>query len=128
MDEKVHITWRSVRSSNVASVGWPSNGSPMVLVRFNTGKIYGYIGATRQRAVYMATRCPSVGKYVHRVLRKEFSVVRIQELEIDMTLPQKLRAWAANRENLNLDGSLLRQAADEIEKLRARVRELERKP
>jgi hypothetical protein len=43
------------------------------------------------------------------------------------TLPAKLRTWAANRERKNLDGRLLRQAADEIEQLRERKRELEQR-
>lgn len=44
----------------------------------------------------------------------------------EMTLPQKLRVWAVNRELKQLDGRLLRQAADEIEMLRERVKTLQR--
>lgn len=41
------------------------------------------------------------------------------------TLPERLRRWATNRKRCGLDPKLLREAADEIEKLRARVKELE---
>jgi hypothetical protein len=42
------------------------------------------------------------------------------------TLPEKLRRWADNRDSKpGINGNLLRDAADEIEKLRKRVQELE---
>ena len=36
-------------------------------------------------------------------------------------LPEELRRWADNRERLNLDPTLLREAADEIDQLRSEI-------
>lgn len=36
-------------------------------------------------------------------------------------LPEELRNWAENREGKDLDGELLRAAADEIEQLRSHI-------
>lgn len=83
------ITWRPVTSSNVAAVGWPNQTRPdeeptqypLTLIMFKDGRVYGYPGSSRQRAVYIATRCDSVGRYVNMVMKKEFSAVRIPELD-----------------------------------------------
>lgn len=90
------ITWRPVTSNNVVQVGWPDAGQitinaqwrevcgyepKLLLVRFKNGKCYGYLGVSRQRAVYMATRCASVGSYVNRMIKPNFECVRIPELD-----------------------------------------------
>lgn len=81
------ITWRPIEgSSNVAQVGWPANDfaeAHLLLVRFKDGRCYGYVGASRQMAVYLATRCPSVGTYVNTVLKKRFKAVRIPDLDVN---------------------------------------------
>lgn len=78
------ITWRPVNSSNVAAVGWPSDNSgkhPLLLIKYKDGRVYGYLGASRQLAVYLATRCDSVGGYVNKRLKREYDAVRIPELD-----------------------------------------------
>ena len=42
-----------------------------------------------------------------------------------MAEPWELREWARNRERLHLNGRLLREAADEIDSLRARCEKLD---
>lgn len=95
------ITWRPVESSNVAAIGWPQSEfdvpdgvdpsqyglwrPALLLVRFQNGKCFGYLGVSQQRSVYIATRCPSPGAYINRVIKPDFDAVRIPEL--DMTGP-----------------------------------------
>lgn len=98
--QKVAITWRPVTSSNVASIGWPQIrggqtlqwGSHLddatlnanaLLVLFKDGTCYAYVGCSKQRAVYMATRCPSVGSYLSRVVKPLYRAVRIPELDVN---------------------------------------------
>lgn len=79
------ITWRTVFSSNLAAVGWPSKGDqpapPLLLVMFKDGKVYGYLGGSRQRAVYMAYFCPSPGAYLNKKVKPRYDAVRIPELD-----------------------------------------------
>ena len=94
------ITWRPVVSSHVANIGWPhdpirlstDSGTtlgrvhpPLLLVMFKDGRCYGYLDVSRQRAVWMATQCLSVGGYMDRVIKKQFDAVRIPDL--DATAP-----------------------------------------
>lgn len=79
--DKVHIIWRPVNSGNVGQVGWPTGKYNLLLVRFTDGRCYGYLGVSRQRAIYMATRCASVGKYLAKVVRPQYQSVRLPELD-----------------------------------------------
>lgn len=97
------ICWRPVESSHVATIGWPrfdrqlvvdaqvmnhADGSPvdfeykLLLILFKDGTCWGYLGVSRQRAVWMATQCLSVGSYVNRVIKTQFEAVRIPELDV----------------------------------------------
>lgn len=77
------IRWREVPSSNVRAVGWPSTGEPLMLVRFKSGKVYGYSGCSRQRAVALAYRRKlwdrSIGSYINNRIKGKFGVYRIEE-------------------------------------------------
>lgn len=95
------ITWRTVESTNVVQVGWPSADlilcgeqvsdgiahghyePKLLLVRFKNGKCYGYLGVSKQRAIYMATRCTSVGKYVNDTIKPNYQAVHIPELDVN---------------------------------------------
>jgi hypothetical protein len=97
------LIWRPVESSHVAMIGWPrfdqqlvvdaqmttpAEGGPpnfeykLLLVLFKDGHCYGYLGVSRQRAVWMATQCLSVGSYVNHVIKPQFKAVRIPELDV----------------------------------------------
>jgi hypothetical protein len=83
------MKWRQVTSSNVAEIGWPSKSdhpygieAPLLLVRFKDGRCYGYLGVSRSRAVYIATRCPSPGTYINHTIKPNFDVVRIPAYDI----------------------------------------------
>jgi predicted protein tyrosine phosphatase len=68
------INWREVESSNVAAVGWDRANN--MWVRFKDNSMYCYPGVSRQRAVATA-RAASVGKYLNRVIKPNFPVLRI---------------------------------------------------
>jgi hypothetical protein len=78
------IRWRKVESSNVEAVGWPSTGEPLLLVRFKSGRTYGYAGVSRQRAVALAYRRRlwdrSVGAYINRIIKPQFRAVRLSKV------------------------------------------------
>lgn len=92
------ITWRPVDSSNVVQVGWPKPGLDLydfqggdlvgvyeriMLVRFKNGQAYAYLGVSRQRAVFIATRCTSVGSYINNVIKPTFPSLRVPSLDAD---------------------------------------------
>jgi hypothetical protein len=79
------ITWRPVESSNVAQVGWPSGDFDTTagFIRYRNGHAYAYLGLSRQRIVYMATRCKSVGTYVNEVVKTQFPSLRVPDLDIN---------------------------------------------
>lgn len=74
------INWRTVDSSNVRQVGWPSTGESLMVVRFKNGQAYAYLGVTRQRAV-AATYSPSVGRYINQKVKPVFPSLRVPELD-----------------------------------------------
>lgn len=75
------ITWRKVTSSNVAAIGWPSTGEPLMLVRYKNGHVYGYTGVSRQRAVAIVYLVKSVGRYMNIVVKPMFPSLRMPELD-----------------------------------------------
>jgi hypothetical protein len=83
------ITWRTVESSNVSQVGWTSDADRMVgnpptgFIRYKNGQAYAYHGLTRQRLVYMATSCASVGAYVNKVVKTKYPSLRVPHLDAD---------------------------------------------
>lgn len=72
----LEIKVRDVQSSNVEWVGWPADGTPLMVVQFQGGTRYGYIGASRQRVV-AAAHSPSVGKYINSRVKPTYPVVRL---------------------------------------------------
>jgi hypothetical protein len=54
-----------------------------MLVRYKSGKTYGYTGVSRQRAVALAFRRRlwgrSIGKYVNQVIKPHFDACLIRE-------------------------------------------------
>lgn len=77
------IRWREVDSSNVKRIGWPSTGEPLMLVEFKNGRIYGYEGVSRQRAVALVHRRRlwngSIGQYMNKRVKPRFTVVEIRD-------------------------------------------------
>lgn len=75
------IRWREVDSSNVQAIGWSSTGEPLMLVRYKSGKVFGYSPVSRQRAVALAHRRrlwgKSIGKYVNQVIKPNYRVWEI---------------------------------------------------
>lgn len=67
---------RYVESSNIDFIGWPQDGEPLMLVRFNSGSLYGYYPVSRQRAV-AAALAPSPGKYLNERIKPHFECVKI---------------------------------------------------
>lgn len=74
------ITWRQVESSNVQAVGW-DNAGKIMFVRFKNGQVYAYLQVSRQRAVFIASRCTSVGAYLNQVVKPKFPSLRVPELD-----------------------------------------------
>lgn len=72
------IRRREVESSNVAWVGWVATGEPLMVVEFKSGERYGYLGATRQRAVACAYSS-SVGGYINAKVKNFFKAVKIRD-------------------------------------------------
>lgn len=68
-----HIPWTAIEeSSNVDAVAY--DGSHTVCVRFRNGGLYTYLGPNEE--IYMGLiHAPSVGRYLHRVL-KQFPYTR----------------------------------------------------
>lgn len=69
---------RYVKSSNVDFIGWPIDGEPLMIVRFKSGGLYGYMPVSRQQCVAAAS-APSVGKYLHQRIFGVKKVVQIHE-------------------------------------------------
>jgi hypothetical protein len=67
------ITWRKVKSKNVAQVGW--GRARRLYVIFISGGAYFYEGVSRQRAVACA-RAKSVGSYLAREIYPNHHAVR----------------------------------------------------
>lgn len=68
---------RVIDSSNVEWVGWPTSGTPLMLVKYiKNEKLYGYIGVTRQRTV-AAAYAGSTGSYINKKIKGEFKPVII---------------------------------------------------
>ena len=74
--EAVEVKAYWVTSSNVALVGYPKSGEPLMLVRYKSGKTYGYLGVPRQRVV-AAAHAESVGEYVSRKIKPHYKVVNL---------------------------------------------------
>jgi hypothetical protein len=73
-----YIRTRRVESSNIVWVGWPETGEPLMLVRYRSGSIYGYLGVSRQRAV-AAANYPSTGEYINQHIKPYYEVVRLMD-------------------------------------------------
>jgi hypothetical protein len=71
------VRGKYVTSSNVEWVAWPKSGEPLMLVKFKSGSVYGYVGVSRQRAV-AAARAPSVGQYINKVIKPNFKAVKVR--------------------------------------------------
>jgi len=69
---------RYVHSSNIDWVGWPADGEPLMLVKFRSGDIYGYIGVSRQRVV-AAAQALSVGKYINKSIKPFHEAAKIKQ-------------------------------------------------
>jgi len=72
----VIVNLRLIESSNVESVAWPTSGEPLMIVRFRSGYVYGYLGVSRQRAV-AAAHAPSTGEYINSVIKPNFKAVKL---------------------------------------------------
>ena len=71
--ERLNI--RVIDSSNVEWVGWPSSGTPLMIVKYiKNEKLYGYIGVTRQRAV-AAAYADSTGSYINKRIKGSYRPV-----------------------------------------------------
>jgi len=66
---------RWVDSSNVRWVAWPETGEPLMLVKYNSEAIYGYIGVSRQRTV-AAAHAPSTGAYINKNIKPLYEVAK----------------------------------------------------
>jgi hypothetical protein len=75
--EPVEIIIREIHSSNVEWIGWPKTGEPLMIVQYNGGGRYGYIGVSRQKAV-AASYAPSTGGYLNRVIKPNYKAVRLR--------------------------------------------------
>ena len=73
----VPFNWREIESSNVAWIGWPLSGEPLMVVQYHSGNYYGYIGVPRQKAV-AAANARSTGSYIHRHIRGKYRPVRLK--------------------------------------------------
>jgi hypothetical protein len=73
---EVVVNLRTVKSSNVESVAWPTSGEPLMIVRYRSGFVYGYLGVSRQRAV-AAAHAPSTGEYINRAIKPYFKAVKL---------------------------------------------------
>jgi hypothetical protein len=75
-NKRVFLNTRVVESTNVEWVGWPESGEPIMFVRYSSGKLYGYLGVSRQRTV-AAAYSSSVGSYIAQRVKPKFRVVQI---------------------------------------------------
>lgn len=73
----VHIRTRKIDSSNVEWIGWPYSGEPLLIVQYQGGSRYGYLGVSRQRSVALANH-PSTGKYINERIKGYFECVKIR--------------------------------------------------
>jgi KTSC domain len=69
-----NVRW--INSSNVDWVAWPKEGEPLMIVKYRSGEMYGYIGVSRQRAVATAWS-RSTGQYINKHIKPHFEVVKI---------------------------------------------------
>ena len=74
-DETLTINWRKVKSSNVERVGWDNAGN-MYVSYTGSGKLYKYVGVSRQRVVACA-RSASVGRYIQRKIKGHYKPIHI---------------------------------------------------
>jgi hypothetical protein len=82
LGNELDLNVRTVDSSNVSWVGWPKSGEQLIVVQFDHGGRYAYLGASRQQAVALAnaktgTGVHSVGSYLHKVIKKKYEAVKI---------------------------------------------------
>lgn len=68
------ITWRRVKSTNTAKIGW--DRARRLYVKFRDGSSYLYEGVSRQRAV-ACSRAKSVGGYLAREIYPNHHAVKI---------------------------------------------------
>lgn len=67
MNELKKIAWTEAESSNIQATFFDAR-TQTICVRFNNGGIYSYIGANEE--IYMSlVHAPSIGKYLHNVLK-----------------------------------------------------------
>lgn len=65
-----------VVSTNVSFIGYPETGEPLLLVRYKSGKTYGYLGVPRQKVV-SAAHAPSVGEYIARKIKPHYKCTNL---------------------------------------------------
>jgi hypothetical protein len=68
---------RLIDSSNVRWIGWPASGEPLLVVEFEGGGRYAYLGVSRQRAV-AASWAGSTGKYINERIKPKHKVVKLK--------------------------------------------------
>lgn len=76
-DGSVDLIVRHIESSNVEWIGWPVSGEPLMIVEFQGGGRYAYIGVTRQQAV-AASWATSTGQYIAKRIKPNFKVVKLR--------------------------------------------------
>jgi len=74
---EIAFNWHEIESSNVAWIGWPVTGEPLMIVQYHSGAYYGYIGVPRQKAV-AAANAVSTGSYINRNIRGKYRPVRLE--------------------------------------------------
>lgn len=68
---------RLIESSNVRWIGWPESGEPLLVVEFEGGGRYAYLGVSRQKAV-AASYAPSTGGYLAKKIKNKYEVVKLR--------------------------------------------------
>lgn len=73
----VDLMVRDINSSNVKWIGWPVTGEPLMVVEFEGGGRYAYLGVSRQKAV-AAAWAGSTGKYLAKRIKPHYKVVKLR--------------------------------------------------
>jgi hypothetical protein len=68
---------RVVNSSNIDVIGWPVSGESLMVVQFQDGSRYGYIGVPRQKAVACAY-AKSCGKFLNERIKPYYVVAKLR--------------------------------------------------
>lgn len=74
---EVLLRRRLIDSSNIRWIGWPESGEPLLVVEFEGGGRYAYLGVSRQKAV-AASYAPSTGGYLNQKIKPHYKVVKLR--------------------------------------------------